>query len=108
LVTASIMPGLPARQCRDFRAVYPEEPQVTKRVLFSSGTGSSRPPALRRAIELALADAGLEPRDVSVVFADAAGVPALDRAEAIAISAVFGPLTVQRWRGYPAAQNAHL
>jgi len=31
---------------------------------------------------------------VSVVFADAAGVPVLDRAEAAAISAVFGPRSV--------------
>jgi act minimal PKS chain-length factor (CLF/KS beta) len=61
---------------------------------FDPPPGSARPPALRRAIELALADAGLEPRDVSVVFADAAGVPALDRAEAAAISAVFGPRSV--------------
>ena len=61
---------------------------------FDPPPGSDRPPALRRAIELALADAGLEPRDVSVVFADAAGVPALDRAEAAAISAVFGPRSV--------------
>ncbi len=61
---------------------------------FDPPPGSARPPALRRAIELALADAGLEPRDVSVVFADAAGVPVLDRAEAAAISAVFGPRSV--------------
>lgn len=50
-----------------------------------------RPPGLRRAIELALADAGVTPGDVDVVFADAAAVPELDRAEARAITAVFGP-----------------
>nr|WP_221472928.1 ketosynthase chain-length factor [Amycolatopsis umgeniensis] len=48
-------------------------------------------PGLRRAIELALADAEVTPGDVDVVFADAAGVAALDRAEADAIRAVFGP-----------------
>lgn len=53
--------------------------------------GSARPPALQRTIELALADAGLRPSDVDVVFADGAGVPAQDRAEAEAITAVFGP-----------------
>lgn len=61
---------------------------------FDPPAGSSRPPALRRAIEIALADAALRPADVDVVFADAAGVPALDRAEALAISAVFGPGSV--------------
>ncbi|MEU2394631.1 ketosynthase chain-length factor [Streptomyces sp. NPDC007369] len=53
--------------------------------------GSGRPPALRRAIELALADAGLAPGDIDVVFADAAAVPELDRIEADALAAVFGP-----------------
>lgn len=49
---------------------------------------------LRRAIELALGQAGLGPGDIDVVFADAMGVPALDRAEASAISATFGPYQV--------------
>ncbi|MFG2193321.1 ketosynthase chain-length factor [Streptomyces sp. NPDC048639] len=53
--------------------------------------GSGRPPALRRAIAGALADAGLEPEDIDVVFADAAAVPELDRIEAEAITEVFGP-----------------
>ncbi|WP_406864149.1 ketosynthase chain-length factor [Streptomyces sp. HUAS MG47] len=53
--------------------------------------GSGREPGLRKAIELALADAGAEPGDVDVVFADAAAVPELDRSEAEAITAVFGP-----------------
>jgi act minimal PKS chain-length factor (CLF/KS beta) len=52
---------------------------------------TGRPPNLRRAIELALGDAELEPGDVDVVFADAAAVPDLDRIEAEAIQAVFGP-----------------
>lgn len=52
--------------------------------------GSGRPPGLRRAIELAIADAGLDAADIDVVFADAAAVPDLDRVEAAAITAVFG------------------
>jgi act minimal PKS chain-length factor (CLF/KS beta) len=61
---------------------------------FDPPPGSARPSALRRAIELALTDAGLVPADIGVVFADAAAVPELDRVEAAAISAVFGPLGV--------------
>ncbi|MDH6623531.1 act minimal PKS chain-length factor (CLF/KS beta) [Streptomyces sp. LBL] len=57
---------------------------------FDPAPGSGRPPALGRAAELALADAGLTPADISVVFADGAGVPELDRAEADAISRLFG------------------
>ncbi|SDP34454.1 ketosynthase chain-length factor [Actinacidiphila guanduensis] len=53
--------------------------------------GSGAEPGLRRAIELALRDAGAEPGEVDVVFADAAAVPELDRAEADALRAVFGP-----------------
>jgi minimal PKS chain-length factor (CLF/KS beta) len=56
--------------------------------------GSGRPPALRRAIELALADADTAPDQVDVVFADAAAIAELDLAEAEAISAVFGPYGV--------------
>ena len=58
---------------------------------FDPAPATGRGPALRRAVQLALADAGLRPADIDVVFADAAGVPALDRSEADAISAVFGP-----------------
>ncbi|KWV33646.1 ketosynthase chain-length factor [Micromonospora rifamycinica] len=57
---------------------------------FDPPPGSGREPGLRRATENALADAGVTPDDVDVVFADAAGVPRLDRAEADAIRAVFG------------------
>ncbi|MET8755717.1 ketosynthase chain-length factor [Streptomyces sp. NPDC004667] len=53
--------------------------------------GSGREPGLRRAIDAALADAGVHPVEVDVVFADAAGTPRLDREEAEAITAVFGP-----------------
>lgn len=52
--------------------------------------GSGRPAGLNRAIRLAIADAGLEPGDIDVVFADAAGVRELDEAEAEAINDVFG------------------
>lgn len=61
---------------------------------FDPAPGSDRPPALRRTIEAALADASLSPGDIDVVFADAAGTPAEDLAEARAISAVFGPRAV--------------
>ncbi|MFJ9946673.1 ketosynthase chain-length factor [Kitasatospora sp. NPDC091207] len=56
--------------------------------------GSGRPPGLRKAIELALADAGTAPEEIDVVFADAAAVPELDRIEAEAIAGVFGPRAV--------------
>ncbi|WBB81512.1 ketosynthase chain-length factor [Micromonospora sp. WMMD882] len=58
---------------------------------FDPRPGSDRPPTLAQAIRLALADAQVAPDDVDVVFADAYGVPELDRIEAAAISAVFGP-----------------
>ncbi|WP_405474029.1 ketosynthase chain-length factor [Streptomyces canus] len=57
---------------------------------FDPAPGSGRPPALRRTIEAALADAGVTAGQVDVVFADAVGVPELDRAEAAALRAVFG------------------
>jgi act minimal PKS chain-length factor (CLF/KS beta) len=56
--------------------------------------GSPRPPALRRVIEAALADAELAPSDIDVVFADGAGVPADDRGEARVLCQVFGPRAV--------------
>ncbi|MFI8520739.1 ketosynthase chain-length factor [Streptomyces sp. NPDC085481] len=61
---------------------------------FDPRPGSGRPPGLRRAAELALAEAGLAASDVDVVFADGYGVPELDRQEAEAITAVFGPYAV--------------
>ncbi|MFI5782456.1 ketosynthase chain-length factor [Nocardia sp. NPDC051570] len=45
---------------------------------------------LVRAIGNALADAELVPEDVDAIFADAAGVPELDRSEADALVEVFG------------------
>jgi act minimal PKS chain-length factor (CLF/KS beta) len=58
---------------------------------FDPRPGSGREPGLRRAIDIALAEAELAPADIDVVFADAAAVPELDRIEAEAIRAVFGP-----------------
>ncbi|MFF0488294.1 ketosynthase chain-length factor [Nocardia sp. NPDC004068] len=57
---------------------------------FDPAPGAGREPALRAAIEFALADAGLTASDIDVVFADAAGVPEQDEIEAAAINAVFG------------------
>ncbi|MFF8977297.1 ketosynthase chain-length factor [Streptomyces cellulosae] len=56
--------------------------------------GSGRPPGLRKAVELALADAGASPGDIDVVFADAAALPDLDRIETETITAVFGARAV--------------
>lgn len=58
---------------------------------FDPRPGSHREPGLRRAMQLALDDAGLAADAVDVVFADAAGVPELDRQEATAIGSLFGP-----------------
>lgn len=58
---------------------------------FDPAPDSGRPPTLERAIRGALADAGLAPQDVDVVFADGAGLPERDDAEARALAEVFGP-----------------
>jgi act minimal PKS chain-length factor (CLF/KS beta) len=58
---------------------------------FDPREGSGRPPGLRRAAQAAVADAGIGPGAVDVVFADAAGVPELDRSEARALRDIFGP-----------------
>jgi act minimal PKS chain-length factor (CLF/KS beta) len=57
---------------------------------FDPAPHTGRPPAVRSTIASALADAGVRPGDVDVVFADASGVPSEDLAEAEAITAVFG------------------
>ncbi|MEV2233132.1 ketosynthase chain-length factor [Streptomyces phaeochromogenes] len=57
---------------------------------FDPRPGSGRPPGLRKAIELALADAESSAGDIDVVFADGAALPELDRIEADAITGVFG------------------
>ena len=69
---------------------------------FDPRPDTGREPGLRRAIELALADAGARPAEVDVVFADAAAVPELDRQEAAAITAVFGP------SGVPVTESTRL
>jgi len=61
---------------------------------FDPPPGSGRPPGLGRAVELALADGGLSPDQIDVVFADGAGVGELDRAEARVIREIFGPCSV--------------
>ncbi len=61
---------------------------------FDPRPGSGRGPVLERAITGALADAGVAPHEVDVVFADAAAVPELDRVEADAIAGVFGERAV--------------
>ncbi|MDG4862960.1 ketosynthase chain-length factor [Streptomyces sp. T-3] len=58
---------------------------------FDPKAGSGREPGLKRAVQLALAEAEVAPGDIDVVFADAAAVPELDRIEADALTAVFGP-----------------
>ncbi len=58
---------------------------------FDPAPGRAGAPGLRRAAELALAEAGLAPDAIDVVFADAAGVPSLDLIEAEAIAGIFGP-----------------
>nr|WP_079432411.1 ketosynthase chain-length factor [Streptomyces katrae] len=57
---------------------------------FDPPPGSGGAPRLRDAAALALREAGLAPADVDVVFADAAGRRAADRAEAAALAEVFG------------------
>nr|ASV46869.1 actinorhodin polyketide beta-ketoacyl synthase [uncultured bacterium] len=58
---------------------------------FDPRPGSEREPGLYRAASLALADAGLTPGDIDVVFADAAGDRELDRIEAEVLVRLFGP-----------------
>ncbi|MFR9776121.1 ketosynthase chain-length factor [Micromonospora sp. MS34] len=56
--------------------------------------GDTWPTPLRRAVELALVDAGVGPEEIDLVFADGAGTPELDRAEASCLVEVFGPCGV--------------
>ncbi|WP_431780720.1 ketosynthase chain-length factor [Streptomyces chumphonensis] len=58
---------------------------------FDPAPGTGGAPRLRDAAALALADAGLTPGDVDVVFADAAGLRADDVAEARSLAELFGP-----------------
>ncbi|WP_279578997.1 beta-ketoacyl synthase N-terminal-like domain-containing protein [Fodinicola feengrottensis] len=61
---------------------------------FDPPPWTGQPSALRAAIQGALRDAELDPSEVDAVFADAAGDPDLDAAEAAAICAVFGAYAV--------------
>ncbi|MEU7002729.1 beta-ketoacyl synthase N-terminal-like domain-containing protein [Nonomuraea sp. NPDC046570] len=68
-------------------------------VLAGHGSAFDPDPAgagdgLVRAARAALADAGMSPRDIDVVFADAGGSGPLDRAEADAIERLFGERAV--------------
>ncbi|PPS69245.1 MULTISPECIES: ketosynthase chain-length factor [Streptomyces] len=63
------------------RAAQPPAPSRT----------TARRSVLVSVIRRALADAGLAPGDVDMVFADASGTPAEDLAEARALTEVFGP-----------------
>ncbi|WUH24091.1 ketosynthase chain-length factor [Streptomyces sp. NBC_00448] len=58
---------------------------------FDPRPETGREPGLRHAIDVALRDARVTAEQIDVVFADAAGLPALDRVEADALAAVFGP-----------------
>ncbi|MCP2260057.1 act minimal PKS chain-length factor (CLF/KS beta) [Streptoalloteichus tenebrarius] len=58
---------------------------------FDPAPDTGRPPGLRRAVETALAEAGVAPSDVDVVFADADGRAEADAAEALVLTEVFGP-----------------
>ena len=61
---------------------------------FDPPADSGRPRVLQRVAAQALRAARLTPADIDVVFADAAGLPADDRAEAEALAALFGPSAV--------------
>jgi act minimal PKS chain-length factor (CLF/KS beta) len=61
---------------------------------FDPSAGSGRPGRLEGAIRGALEDAETSPSGIDAVFADAAGIPLLDSAEADALTAVFGPRAV--------------
>ncbi|MGA4876175.1 ketosynthase chain-length factor [Streptomyces lydicamycinicus] len=58
---------------------------------FDPRPDSGRPPGLRRAIQLALADAEVTADAIDVVFADAMGLPGPDAVEAEVLAAEFGP-----------------
>lgn len=76
-------------------AIQRDAPRIYGVIAGHASTVDPRPgtgePGLRRAIELALHDAGAAPADIDVVFADAAGSTVLDSIEADALVATFGP-----------------
>lgn len=55
-----------------------------------SGSGSVADSGLKRAADIALAESAMSPADIDVVFADAIGLPELDRLEAEVLCALFG------------------
>ena len=87
-----LVENAPEARARSAPHIYGEI--VGQAATFDPRPGSGREPGLRRAMEMALADAGRTGADIDVLFADAAGVPELDRIEAAAICSVFGPAGV--------------
>jgi minimal PKS chain-length factor (CLF/KS beta) len=61
---------------------------------FDPAPDTGRPPSMEHALRLALADAGLGPADIGVVFADGSVNPATDDGFTRALAAVFGPAGV--------------
>jgi minimal PKS chain-length factor (CLF/KS beta) len=59
-----------------------------------SWPGSVADSGLKRAAEIALAESAMSPADIDVVFADAIGLPELDRHEAEVLCALFGRYAV--------------
>ncbi|MFB4424428.1 ketosynthase chain-length factor [Streptomyces sp. QL37] len=76
-------------RARDARRIYGRI--AGHAATFDPPRDSGRAPAVQTVIDQALADAAVTAEEVDVVFADAAGLPGLDRVEAEAISKVFGP-----------------
>ncbi|WP_424217462.1 ketosynthase chain-length factor (plasmid) [Streptomyces sp. BI20] len=74
-----------ARGARPYGAV------VGHAATFDPPPGSGAAPRLLDAARAALRDADLTPADIDLVLADAAGDRAADRAEATALTALFGP-----------------
>jgi act minimal PKS chain-length factor (CLF/KS beta) len=87
-----ILESEPAARSRGAAQVYGEIAGYA--ATFDPPPGTGRPPGLRRAAELALADAGVSPGDVDLVLADGHGTRELDRREAAAIAGIFGPYAV--------------
>jgi minimal PKS chain-length factor (CLF/KS beta) len=58
------------------------------------GSGSVADSGLKRAADIALSESGMRSADIDVVFADAVGLPELDRLEAEVLCALFGPYAV--------------
>ena len=87
--TVMVLEDLAAAARRQAHTVYGE--LLGYASTFDPPPGSGGVPGVQRAIRAALADARLAPGDVDVVLADGSGVPELDRVEAEAIRAVFGP-----------------